>query len=128
MFTLKSGPLDQYNGEFIKLLSEVDESKYILEAHATHAYEDLSYNDIADKEELATKLSADLEKLGKNVYIHKVLDLISPEGHYPYVIVRNTKPMTVKQFILTIDEIYCDLGFDYILSNRLQSFDIVGEA
>mgnify|MGYP003427552297 CR=1 FL=1 len=124
MFTLKPGSLDQYDHTFIKLLSEVDESKYIFNAYVTHAYEDSSYNYITDTEELATKLSEDL--LERNLKVIKVENLTSPST-WPEVIVQNSIPMKLAQFIAIINDTYFGENPNFIFSECLDVFEVVTE-
>lgn len=128
MFSLQPGELSRYKSQFIQLLSEVDDSKYIFYAYVSHAYEDSSYNNM-DKEELKIALSNDLETMGTNLTIDQVISINAPEhGGWPFVRVKNTKPMTIRQFIDSINNMYIAETFEYVINDCIDIFGVISEA
>ena len=125
MFSLKSGCLNQYKSQFISLLSEVDDSKYIFYADVSHAYEDSSYSKLTD-DELQEALNKDLENFGVNLTVVAIISSNdSSSGGWPLVRVKNTRPMTIRQFFDTINEVYFAESFDWLVNNNLDSFGVI---
>lgn len=127
MFSLLPGPLTQYENQFIKLLSEVDNSKYIFYADVSHVYEVSSYDDL-DKEKLQIALNKDLEEWGDPIVVDHVISVNAPEhGGWPFIRVKNSRPMTLKEFLDTINDIYMDEPFDYVIHDCLDMFGVIEE-
>ena len=127
MFSLQSGCLDQYKSQFISLLSEVDDSKYIFYAEVSHAYEDSSYNSL-DKDQLQIELNKDLEEIGTGLAIDAVISINEPShGGWPFVRVKNTRPMTIRQFFDAVNTMYFSESFEWLVTDCLDSFGVIKE-